>query len=249
MRSRLIIAIATAVALALGFGLAKGPNLLLAADHLDAPGLMPPGGDLQLDINDVYAFQSPENSSNAVVIMTVSPLAIADTFSTTGRYEVVVDTDADAKPDATVRFTFNAPDANGVQSWKLKGTGQAAQLSAKGTTGVTTNISGGGRALAGKFDDPFFFDLVNFLASDFSCTDESNFFAGANTLGIVLEVPRAWMASDHAGIWARTILNETQIDRMARPGHQHGLYSEQHLRTSRFRAVAAERLQRRQATA
>ena len=217
MRSRPIIAGATAVALVLALGLVKGPDLLLAADHLDAPGLMPPGGDLQLDINDVYAFQSPTNSNNAVVIMTVSPLAIVDTFSTTGRYEFVVDTDGDAKPDATARFTFGAPDSSGAQSWRLKGTGQAAKLSGTGTTGVTTDLSGGGRVVAGEFDDPFFFDLVNFLAADFSCTDASNFFAGANTLGIVLEVPRAWIANDQAGIWARTILNETQVDRMGRP--------------------------------
>lgn len=217
MRSRLIIAGAAAVALALAFGLARGPARLLAADHLDAPGLTPPGGDLRLDINDVYALQSPENSNNAVAIMTVSPLAIADTFSTTGRYDFVVDTDGDAKPDLTARFTFDAPNASGVQSWQLKGTGQAAHLSASGTTGATTDIPGGARVTAGKFDDPFFFDLVNFLAVDFSCSDASNFFAGANTLGIVLEVPRAWMTSDQVGIWARTILNDAQIDRMGRP--------------------------------
>ena len=44
-----------------------------AADHLDAPILV---GNGQLDINDVYAFQSPSNADNTVLIMTVNPRVV-----------------------------------------------------------------------------------------------------------------------------------------------------------------------------
>ena len=225
MRARFVTAGAVALALALAFGIARGPAGLVAADHLDAPGLTPPGGDSRLDINDVYAFQSPANASNAVVIVTVNPAAGALTgqtgFSTTGRYEILADLDNDAKPDATLRFTFAAPDANGAQGWRLKGTGQAARLAASGTTGAVTNLPQGGMVTAGTFDDPFFFDLVNFLATDFGCTpgdgDTSNFFLGLNTLAIAVELPRTDVGQDSMGIWARTMLDDAQIDRMGRP--------------------------------
>ena len=46
----------------------------LAADHLDAPVLRAPGQGGR-DINDVYAFQSPTNPANSVLVMTVNPFA------------------------------------------------------------------------------------------------------------------------------------------------------------------------------
>ena len=231
MRARFLTAGAITLALALAFGIARGPASLVAADHLDAPGLTPPGGDSRLDINDVYAFQSPANANNAVVIVTVNPAAGLLTgqtgFSTTGRYDLEIDLDSDAKPDAGLRFTFGAANGSGVQAWEMKGLAKAAHLKASGITGTTTSLSGGSMVTAGRFDDPFFFDLVNFLASDFSCTpgdgDTSNFFdpPGAgnalNTLAIAVEMPRATIGQDSVGIWARTMLDDTQIDRMGRP--------------------------------
>jgi hypothetical protein len=89
-------------ALALLFGLVALPSR--AADHLDAPGLTPPGGDTRLDINDVYAFQSPANSANTVLIMTVNPLAgvLNDgTFHPDASYDFKIDTNGDAKEDLT----------------------------------------------------------------------------------------------------------------------------------------------------
>ncbi len=45
-------------------------SLAHSADHLDAPILTGRG---DLDVNDVYAFQSPTNANNTVLIMTVNP--------------------------------------------------------------------------------------------------------------------------------------------------------------------------------
>ncbi|MGQ0849978.1 MAG: DUF4331 family protein [Actinomycetota bacterium] len=204
-------------AAALSVGVAAGPAGLLAADHLDAPGLTPPGGDSRLDINDVYAFQSPANSDNAVLIMSVNPAAGALTgqtgFHPDAIYEFLADVDGDAKPDDWARFTFGPADGSGQQDWRAKFKGQNGPV--HGMTGVTTDL-GLAKITAGTFDDPFFFDLVNFLSVDFSCSDESNFFLGLNTLAIVLEFPRAEL-SGTVGIWARTMLGDQQIDRMGRP--------------------------------
>ena len=41
-----------------------------AADHMEAPGVL---GDPDLDINDLFIFQSPTDSTKAVLALTVNP--------------------------------------------------------------------------------------------------------------------------------------------------------------------------------
>jgi hypothetical protein len=209
------------MALALVFGLFAMPAS--AADHLDAPGLTPPGGDTRLDITDVYAFQSPSNPSHTVLIMGVNPLAgvLNDgTFHPGAVYEFRVDSDGDAIENLTYRVTFAALKGSTEQSVTLrsmpgKGGGAPAML-ASGQTNQTISIPGGGSIRAGVFDDPFFFDLNAFLAVDF-CNPGENFFTGLNISAIVLEVPSTWLGSTNVGVWAETVLNKAQIDRMGRP--------------------------------
>ncbi len=90
---------------------------------------------------------------------------------------------------------------------------------AKGKTGETISVPGGGMLFAGVMDDPFFFDLEGFLALDFCAPGDTrpNFFAGLNVSAIVLEVPSASLGSNNIGVWARTVSNSKQIDRMGRP--------------------------------
>ncbi|HKZ21326.1 MAG TPA: DUF4331 family protein [Acidimicrobiia bacterium] len=207
---------------ALAIGLAAGPASLLAADHLDAPGLTPPGGDSRLDINDVYAFQSPADPDQAVLIMTTNPAAGALTgqlgFHPDATYEFLADSDGDAKPDNWARFNFDPADSGGQQAYRLKVKGNGPNL--RGVTGQTIDLDGEVKVTAGTFDDPFFFDLVNFLAADFACSpgdgDTSNFFLGLNTQAIAFEFPREEL-SGTVGVWARTMLGDQQIDRMGRP--------------------------------
>jgi uncharacterized protein DUF4331 len=205
--------------LALVFGLAAIPAR--AADHLDAPGLTAPGGDTRLDITDVYAFQSPSNSDNTVLVVGVNPLAgvlNAGTFQPNAAYEIKIDSDGDAKEDLTYKVTFSAPNGSLQQGVTLRGvpTGGGGSVLAKGQTDTSISIPGGGWIRAGVFDDPFFFDLVGFLNVSF-CAPGTNFFAGLNISAIVLEVPSAWLGSNNIGVWARTMLNDQQVDRMARP--------------------------------
>jgi len=192
-----------------------------AADHLDAPGLTPPGGDTRLDINDVYAFQSPADADNTVLIMTVNPLAGVlnnGTFHPGASYDLMIDTDGNAKEDMMYRVTFSAPDASLAQDVRLRlvAAGAGSGVLATGQTGQDIPVDGGGMLRAGVFDDPFFFDLGGFLSVNF-CAPGTNFFTGLNTSAIVLEVPSASLGPSDIGVWARTYLNERQIDRMGRP--------------------------------
>jgi len=206
-------------------------SLSIAADHLDAPGMTAPGGDKRLDINDVYIFKSPSNSNNVVFIVTLFPLAGVGgpaTFHPGASYEFKIDNDGDAKEDLTYRITFSAPNAALGQELLLRCTpastcGEKGAVLARGQTATNVPIAGGGTIRAGLFDDPFFFDLNAFKGSRgvgarrFCDATPSNFFAGLNTLAIVIEVPRTALGSNNVGIWARTELGGAQIDRFGRP--------------------------------
>jgi Domain of unknown function (DUF4331) len=212
--------------------LTVGPAAILtgAADHLDAPGLTPPSGDLRTDITDIYAFRSPSDSSNAVLIMDVNPAAGVfggTTFKPGAYYELKLDTNGDAREDVTYRVTFGNPNGSGVQSVKvmqLPASGKAATIGT-GSTGTAINLNGGGKLIAGLYDDPFFFDLYAFLddvkhqdlGRDFCDGDTEDFFLGLNVNSIVLELPKTNLASNQVGYWGRTVVNDVQVDRMGRP--------------------------------
>jgi hypothetical protein len=215
--------------LALAFGLVAMPAS--AADHLDAPGLTSPGGDSRLDITDVYAFQSPSNPENTVLVMGVNPLAGVQNDGTfragNALYAFKIDTNGDAKEDITYRVKFSAPDKNLVQRVTVARDGgvdkdldgSMRNPIARGKTNETIALPDGGMLFAGVMDDPFFFDLNGFLNLDFCAPGETrpNFFAGLNISAIVLEVPSASLGANNIGVWARTVANSKQIDRMGRP--------------------------------
>jgi hypothetical protein len=201
------------VIIALVIGVAAVP--IGAADHLDSPLVMTDG---QLDINDVYAFQSPAKATNSVLIMTTTPLAGVQnpaTFSSTGAYEIKVDTNGDAKEDITYTFTFSAPNAAGAQTVTVK---SGSTTLGSGSTGTAVSLSNGGTATAGTYDDPFFFDLAAFKNNLAFCPGGvgTNFFSGLNVNAIVLEVPSSTLGTK-IGVWARTLKDGKQFDRMGRP--------------------------------
>src|SRR5689334_18171048 len=80
------------------------------ADHLDAPGLMSPAMDARVDITDLYAFQKPGDPSKSILILDVNPLAPAhaNEFRSDALYEILVDTNADARPDLAFRYRFTS---------------------------------------------------------------------------------------------------------------------------------------------
>ncbi|MFQ5948383.1 MAG: DUF4331 family protein [Acidimicrobiia bacterium] len=205
------------------------PALVGAADHLDAPGLTSPGGDGRLDIADVYAFQSPTDSDNTVLIMTINPVAgvlSPITFHPDASYDIKVDNDGDAKEDLTFKITFSGPGP--VQDVRLRAVpakGGGGAVLASGSTGEDIDVEGGGTLRADVFDDPFFFDLLAFLGAYPFCSAPGgpagstgvDFFAGLNVSAIVVEIPSASLGPNDIGVWGRTRLAEAQVDRLGRP--------------------------------
>lgn len=198
------------------------PRLSGAADHLDAPFVKTDG---RIDINDVYAFQSPSNPANTVLIMTTNPLAgvlSPTTYRPGADYRLNIDRNGDAREDISYRLSF---EGNGpVQDVTLRcvpaaACGNNGAVLARGKTGSTIPVAGGGSLRTGLFDDPFFFDLLAFRKGLAFCPGGvgTNFFAGLNVMAIVLEVPSAKLGPSHIGVWATTSIDDQPADRMGRP--------------------------------
>ncbi len=148
---------------ALVAGIAPG---LRAADHLDAPGLTSPDGNLMADLADLFVFTPDGKKNQVALIATYNPAAGVfgpAGFDPTVTYALNIDTDDDAVADMVYGVTFDAPGGNTRQDYTVWLDGVAV---ASGRTGRKTRFdSGNGRAFAGVADDPFFFDLDAFLGS------------------------------------------------------------------------------------
>ena len=241
-----VLAVTVLVAAAITAGLVRGPGGASAADHVDAPGLTPPGGNFQLDITDVYAWRA--GNGNTVLALNVNGLTktgqkpvfasgvpgVGTTKSVA--YWLRVDNNGDAVSDVDLKVTFSKPGAKGVQVMKVSRNGKLL-LTGKSSAGksVVINKQNGAKAYAGLRDDPFFFDLAGYLdilaALD---TDTSNdaksfvgcesprtdFFKGLNVSSIVLELPSNLLTAGGKtgiGVWGATTMGAKQVDRMGRP--------------------------------
>ena len=210
-----------------------------AADHLDAPGLTPPGGDPRTDITDLYAFKA---GSDTVLVLNVNGLmqpgvqapfaAKAPSVAGTQRvaYNLRVDNDGDAVADVLLSVGFSRPNAKGVQHMVVRRNGKVLARGRTAAFGESRVVRGHGiEAYAGMRDDPFFFDLGGFLdilssepgKSFVGCTTpRPDSFAGTNVSSIVLQVPSRLLTrpgSTQIGVWATTDRGGAQIDRMGRP--------------------------------
>jgi hypothetical protein len=210
-KSRLTALGAAAVVLTLG----AAPFLANAADHLDAPSLGSlSAGSLQgdRDINDVYVFDG-SNAGKTVLAMTVSPAAgllgpLA--FGSNVRYTINVDNSGDNVADAKYVARFGGVGSGPDHKQTVTLSRNGSQI-ANGATGNTVRLSTGGKLYAGLRSDPFFFDLLGFRGSlglgpntNTLCdADPTDFFAGLNTLAIIVEVPDAALGR-HIGVWATT---------------------------------------------
>lgn len=205
-----------------------------AADHLEAPLVQTDG---RLDINDIYAFQSPSNPDNTVLIMTVNPVAGVLNPTTLrptpgDRYIFHIDNDGDYIEDIDYILRANPARKNGNQRMNLYrldvDNGQQRRVAAGNNNKVNQFLRNDGMFFAGLTDDPFFFDLQAFLdqvkgagGSRTFCDDNAvNFFAGLNVTSIAIEVPSARLTGDSStiNVWAET--RNTRIgtfDRMGKP--------------------------------
>src|SRR5256712_965777 len=207
--------------------------------------------DARVDITDVYAFAAQEEDdeefSRTALILNVNPLTIASAFDPDAIYEILVDTNGDATPDVTFKTQFSAARHDDEEDDGERGQ-TATVVRAVGANANARDFSGRviiknapvsfGREeriteredfkfFAGVRSDPFFFDLLGFLAG-FKFTG-SDFFADKNVFGTVLEVPNSALGTNpNIGVWSRILIPakdlETpstgglvQIDRMGRP--------------------------------
>lgn len=200
-----------------------------AADHLDNTGLTPPGGDIALDIADLFAFVPANDPDSVVMAMTVNGLTPPGTeasFATRGSsYRFEVDTDGDAVREMTFIFRFGRTRPDGSQRIRGFVRGEPSEMRGRIGKGWTTPlgddpvINTGRNSIdffAGQVDDPFFFDLFDFLELDFCSSDVADTFAGSNVSVIAVRLPKAQMPADLA-IWAETFRGGKQIDRKGRP--------------------------------
>ena len=185
-----------------------GPTSAGAADHLDAPGLTsPPGGDgIGTDLTDVYAYRSPVDAGNTVLILNVNGLTPGDLANPPGAdrafatkvpevqgnpnvsYNFRIDSNGDAVADRTIRVRFNKPDGDGSQHMRvdvLDTNGNelldfAGSSTGFGQTPIVNTGPSGVKFFAGRRDDPFFFDLFGFInILDFSGRSLANCATGA----------------------------------------------------------------------
>ena len=147
---------------------------LMASDHQDTPlvEISP-----RLDVNDVYAFPAPGNSSRTVLVLgTSSPVTPAQTpsftFGTKDQelYQIKIDNTGDAQEDLVFQITFTGK--SGKQKVTLRGPARPNSVGTVNTLvggkqikGYTNTVieSGGIKLYAGPRDDPFFIDLEQFF--------------------------------------------------------------------------------------
>jgi hypothetical protein len=208
-------------------------GLANAADHRDSPLNV---DNPTADINDVYAFRSPEDPQNLVVAVSVNPLIVPGDNATRGvfdddvTFQVHVDVNGDLMDDAVLDIHKDGDDLvieglNQPVTAGITKPGQAPEVTREGPIKV----------FAGLRDDPFFFDLAGFRAFVADPTKVPvnglrpagagapvDAFAGTNILAIVVELPiqlltgtggssgviKAWVSSEREG---------DRIDRMAIP--------------------------------
>jgi len=87
------------------------PTIAAASSHREAPGI---AQDPTADNTDVYAFISPNNPDNVVIVANFNPLLIPASgpnfhgFSEDVRYEICIDNDGDAVEDRCYRWRFDS---------------------------------------------------------------------------------------------------------------------------------------------
>lgn len=196
-------------------------TFLIAADHIDAPGVTGSGSaSLGSDITDVYAFANGENM--VFVVNTqglMSPAATAAaTFDEEVMLEINIDNDAskDHVEDLVIQATFKngkvyihgpkVPITTGLISTQVSGTTVSADITEYGDAPVI-GTGGGIKVFAGPRDDPFFFDLTTYkeiIAGTSTMFDNpgTDTFAGTNVMSLVVEVPKSQLGTGTIDIWA-----------------------------------------------
>jgi len=197
----------TNLLLGLGFLVAVGV-VLVAADHIDAPGTT----SNTADIADFYGFESPSNPDNTVFVVDLQTNVLPDlaygSFDEDVLTEINIDTDNDliedlviqALPRGDTMYFFGpvAPAMPGAESEVLVDS-PLGQVLISGAEAMTTTTADGVSLFAGPRQDAFFFGFGQFnkviggeAPEGFLPEGEAvDTFDGANTMALVLEIPNS----------------------------------------------------------
>jgi hypothetical protein len=195
---------------------------LIAADHIDAPGVTGAGSaSIGSDITDVYAFA---NGNNMVFVVNtqglLSPAATASaSFDEEVMLEINIDNSStkDNVEDLVIQATFEngkvkvygpvAPITTGLTSTLVSSAPFVeASITAYGSAPVIGEANST-KVFAGPRDDPFFFDLARYsqviagTATGFN-NPGTDTFAGTNVMALVVEVPKSQLGTGSINIWA-----------------------------------------------
>ena len=113
-----VVAAVGAVLAVSAYGL--GPGAASASSHREAPLV---AADPAVDNTDLYAFASPERPGYVTFVANWIPFEEPVggpnfyPFATDATYNVYVDNDGDAEPDATFRWTFHTVDKRGTNTF------------------------------------------------------------------------------------------------------------------------------------
>jgi hypothetical protein len=216
MQKKKIVAIATALAILTG-------GIVWASDHADAPAV----SGQSTDITDLYAYQSPSNANNLVLVVNTQGLlapsaTAAAKFDTKTLIQINIDNTGDNVEDLVIQAIYDgtnmkfygpvAPSMTGLKS-KLEGP-VTAQVAVTGYSAspVTATNAAGMQVFAGPRDDPFFFDLDQFhkiiagTATSFN-NPGTDKFAGTNVMATVIELPKSLLGTATGGkynVWVQT---------------------------------------------
>lgn len=191
--------------------LAVACMLIVAADHIDAPGTT----GQTADIADFFAFEPTEGSDNTVFVIDVQTNVLPELaygeFDENVLTEINIDTDNDLVEDLVIQaiprdgrmyfFGPAVPAQTGLDSGVLVDS-PLGDVEISSTTAITETV-GDVKLFAGPRQDPFFFDFFQFnaviggMAPDgFKPVGEAeDTFDGSNTLSIVVEIPNSMLGS------------------------------------------------------
>ncbi len=193
---------------------------VMAADHIEAPAVT----GTPADITDIYAFESPENPKNLVLVYNVQglldPAATSNAaFDQRTLLEFNIDNDGDNVEDLVIQALFRRdkvvvtgpvePSMTGLVSRRERSAYTIfADVTSYGEAPKFTEKDGI-KVFAGPRDDPFFFDSRQFnavvagQASSFNSPGDDT-FAGTNVLSLVIELPKKLLGNGNINLWAES---------------------------------------------
>ncbi|SNR42290.1 protein of unknown function [Maribacter sedimenticola] len=210
----------------MGLGaLALVGGLLVAADHIDAPGVT----NTTADIADFYAFEPTEGSDNTVFAVDLQTNVLPDlaygTFDENVLMEINIDRTGDLVEDLVIQaiprngkmyfFGPVAPSETGLNGTVMVDS-PLGSVDISAETAIVETTADGVSLFAGPRQDAFFFDFFQFNeviggtaplgfkpAGDPNTTDDDDetavdTFDGANTMSIVIEIPNSMLGETTA---------------------------------------------------